>query len=179
MPNDLFRLDELFSVKIPKLADYLHARPIRYGDYVAASLSERFRGIFAALADEGASIPQMAEAVHSEFNVLTESRATLIARTEVISASNLSAMVAYEKSKAVEAQEWLTARDEKVRGNDPDDKFSHIAADMEEARLGAAFMRTGEPLMFPGDPSGSIANIANCRCTTIPVIKDLGGEGES
>jgi hypothetical protein len=32
------------------------------------------------------------------------------------------------------------------------------------------FMKSGAPLMYPGDPEGDAANVINCRCTILPVI---------
>jgi hypothetical protein len=40
------------------------------------------------------------------------------------------------------------------------------------------FLVGGEPLQFPGDPSGSTWNIINCRCTVIALIGDEPLPGE-
>ena len=64
------------------------------------------------------------------------------------------------KAAGVELKGWLTARDAEVRD-------SHRAAESKYEKgipLDQPFEVGGEFLMYPADPSGSAANIANCRC---------------
>jgi len=155
-----------FDLAIPELAEYLRQRPAVYADLVTASLSEQFRQLLAEQANAGASIDQMAAAVTSTFDTITAQRALLIARTEVISASNLAAHVAY--GQAAEAgvdvqQGWLSARDERVRE-------THRLADGQVVALDQPFRVGNALLRYPGDPSGPIEEIAACRCTTVPQV---------
>ena len=152
-----------FDLAIPELAAYIAGRPLTYADLITQSLAVDFRDLLTAQANVGASIPQMAAAVAERFDGLTVARAMLIARTEVIAASNLAASVAYEQSGVVDAQEWLSARDERVRD-------SHRLADGQVVPLRASFAVGGAQLRYPGDPAGPPAEVINCRCTTLPVL---------
>jgi HK97 family phage portal protein len=152
-----------FDLAIPELAAYITGRPLVYADLITQSLAVDFRDLFTAQANAGASVPQMAAAVAERFDVLTVARATVIARTEVIAASNLAAFVAYEQSGVVEEQEWLSARDERVRD-------SHRVADGQTVGLADAFRVGGSLLRYPGDPAGPPEEVINCRCTTLPVL---------
>ena len=105
--------------------------------------------------------------------MLSDSRAERIARTEVVGALNEGKVEGYRSTGLIEKKEWLATMDDRTRGNDPRDPFSHIAADGEVVNLDEPFVRTGESLQFPGDPAGSPANIINCRCTVLPVLEWL------
>ncbi len=61
--------------------------------------------------------------------------------------------------------EWLSARDSAVRE-------THAEADGQVASMGQAFTVGGERLEYPGDPSGSPAETANCRCSLLPVLTE-------
>ncbi len=64
------------------------------------------------------------------------------------------------KAAGVELKTWLTSGDLEVRD-------AHKTASEKYAEgitLDLPFMVDNEPLMYPGDPSGSAANIINCRC---------------
>jgi len=63
---------------------------------------------------------------------------------------------------------WLSQRDVHVRRG-------HLEADGQTVELDEPFevapslAASEEELQFPGDPSGSPANIINCRCTALPI----------
>jgi hypothetical protein len=52
---------------------------------------------------------------------------------------------------------WNAVGDDRTREE-------HADADGQEVALNEAFIVGGEPLMYPGDPSGSDWNTINCRC---------------
>jgi uncharacterized protein with gpF-like domain len=97
-------------------------------------------------------------------------RLEMIARTETIRASNAGSVELYQQW-GVRQHEWLSTDDERTRSPERGDEFDHVGANGEVVNIGTPFMRTGEPMMFPGDPNGSAANSIQCRCTTIPVIE--------
>lgn len=61
---------------------------------------------------------------------------------------------------------WQTREDELVRVGD----FNHVAAN-QQVRQGGFFTVSGEQLRIPGDPRGSMGNIAGCRCGAVLVIR--------
>lgn len=105
-----------------------------------------------------------------------------IARTEVLPALNFASLEGYRQSGVVDGVEWITARDEIVRGNEPRDEFLHTAMDGKVADLGEIWRvprRSGIPeaLRYPGDPQGSPANIINCRCRLAPRVAGSRSRG--
>jgi len=89
-------------------------------------------------------------------------RALRIARTQTAGAVG-SGRHTGMKSAGVELKSWLTAGDEEVRS-------AHKEAGRKYAdgiALDLPFIVANESLMYPGDPSGSAANIINCRCVEL------------
>lgn len=87
-------------------------------------------------------------------------RAALIARTETVISENTGIVAGYEAT-GVEEIEWLSYRD--GRSGDRHHERMHG----KRVALGETFeLPSGARLRWPGDPSGPIGEIANCRCTT-------------
>jgi len=104
-----------------------------------------------------------------------QSRAQRIAATTTQTGFEAGQMSAMRELGAV-GRKWLSTRDNRVRPG-------HLEADSEgqTVRLDEPFMvspRAGRPqearerLEFPGDPSGSPANVVNCRCTMLPILDE-------
>jgi HK97 family phage portal protein len=129
-----------------------------------------FNHISATLKDglaNGESASEMAARISAELNHASQ-RARTIARTEVGTAVQTGRQTAMQE-QGVEQHEWLSSRDEVVRGNGPKDKYDH-RIDGEVVKVGAEF---SVGLKFPLDDEGSesdAGNVINCRCTTIPSI---------
>lgn len=89
-------------------------------------------------------------------------RARTVAVTEVHRAYNMGATAA---ALRVQQQEpgprlikiWMSRHDSAVRP-------AHRLADGQAQFVSQPFVVAGEPLMAPGDPSGSPWNVINCRC---------------
>jgi uncharacterized protein with gpF-like domain len=103
------------------------------------------------------------------------SRAQRIAATTTQTSFEAGQMSAMKRMGAT-GKTWVSTRDSRVRPG-------HLQADAEgqTVRLEQPFMvspRAGIPqearerLQFPGDPSGSAANVINCRCTARPVLDE-------
>jgi hypothetical protein len=101
------------------------------------------------------------------------SRAQRIARTEVHSAEQAGQdglIDALVRSGSIPAPRfaWLNAGDARVRPlprlTGP---FDHH--DIASVTWPESFQVSGEPLRYPGDPTGSPGNIINCRCTKIRI----------
>lgn len=108
----------------------------------------------------GESIDKLAGRVQSVFDS-SDSRATLIARTEVVGASN---SLSFDFGQAIHdtgtialQRTWLATLDERTR---PD----HADADGQTVEgYDTPFDVGGEELMYPGDENGSPEQVANCR----------------
>jgi len=93
---------------------------------------------------------------------IKHNRARGIARTQTSGAVSTGRHEGM-KSSGVETRSWLTSRDSNVRD-------THRQAEADSAAgipIDQPFTVGGERLMYPGDPAGSAANIANCRCMAI------------
>ena len=91
----------------------------------------------------------------------TAPRARMIARTEINGAANYGSYRAALSSEVVDRKQWLSARDDDVRT----EPFNHRISEVVPLR--DAFLQTGEPMRFPGDPRGSVGNRVNCRCLAV------------
>lgn len=104
----------------------------------------------------GGGDADVVRAIREVFMDRRENAAT-IARTEVAPAYNFATLDAWTLSGEVEQVEWVTILDGHERE-------AHREADGQIVPLGQPFMVDGEALSFPGDPMGSVGNVANCRC---------------
>jgi hypothetical protein len=78
--------------------------------------------------------------------------------------SNNSESVDDVSSNETENQKrWEAILDGKTRTD-------HAIADGQVVSVDEPFLVGGEPLMYPGDPLGSVANTINCRCTAIHFV---------
>jgi hypothetical protein len=103
--------------------------------------------------------------------VNSKSRALRIVRTESVKGSNMGAMEAAKLTGLVMDKVWLSARDNRVRGNptgkypvSPSQPFDHWDMNGTTQGIDKPFLVSGNELQFPGDPKGEPGNIINCRC---------------
>jgi phage portal protein BeeE len=145
------------------------AKEINETTYTA--LREDLKKAIAEGIEAGESIPNLTERVLSAtddvYAMMSDSRAENIARTETMSSVNFGQQVVYQ-SEGVERKAWLATSDLDTRD---DHRIGEAFGEPYEVGIGESFEVGGEPLMYPGDPSGSAANVCRCRCTIIPVVK--------
>ena len=96
-------------------------------------------------------------------------RARTIATTTTTTSMNAGSHAMMQRFKDdIEYQQWFSQKDDKVRESF---NYDHVAADGQRVQIGQPFIVSGEALRYPGDPSGSLGNIINCRCFAIPIKK--------
>jgi hypothetical protein len=140
---------------------YLKQKSLAFGDNWPTTVHDRLRSSLLDGLNNGESINALQDRVRT-ITGFERKRALLVARTEATPAFNFANHVAYKQSGVVERKRWLTANDEVVRA-------THSRAQGEGAiDLDARFQSTN--LLYPGDPSGDVGEIANCRCTDTPVL---------
>lgn len=95
---------------------------------------------------------------------LTRAQAESMARTEVISASNMGAAARVELmgDNAPPYKQWLATDDSRTRP-------THRHADGQVVPRGTPFEVGDSQLKVPGDPAGPPAEVINCRCTWLAV----------
>lgn len=103
-----------------------------------------------------------------------------IVRTETTAAANFGAVSASARSDVIMVKTWISATDARTRRL-PKAQFDHYEMHLKEVDEDKPFMVPGkfgeEPLMFPGDPTGSPGNIINCRCT-VALVPKLDSNGD-
>ncbi len=157
-----------FDQASPEASDWMKAKDREYWrDSVNATTQSQLSDALAEVMDDSPTIDKLAEAVRTVFKGETEGRkkrdggrfasSETIARTETNGAYNGGAAI-MRKALGVSKKEWISTLDDRVREE-------HFLADGQVVDADQPFSVGGEELQYPGDPKGSIWNIANCRCT--------------
>jgi F like protein len=89
---------------------------------------------------------------------LTKARADVIARTEMIGATNRGAYSQMLATGLDGTKTWLAANDSRTRP-------SHAAVDNEAVTMTGTFTVGGYPMDGPHDPGAPAGETINCRCT--------------
>ena len=104
--------------------------------------------------------------LRQRFNKLSRYQAERIVRTEATNAANLGVMQSatdvYGKNSL--QKKWITSMDGRERS-------AHAFANGQIVDFNDKFKVGGELLDRAGDPSGSAANVVNCRCAIAPFPK--------
>ena len=148
-------VEAIFNVTNPAAKKILQERVFKFAQEVNLTTQDRLRSQLAYAFDAGESIPQIEKRIANVFDIARGSRTNMIARTEIVGASNQGAFQGYKDSKIVETKIWIDSRDQLVRE-------AH-KIDGEERKLNERF---SNGLMHPHDPGGAAELIINCRCTT-------------
>lgn len=108
----------------------------------------------------GESIPKLAARLRAVYGAFGAQRATVIARTETIAASNAARQAVAETSGRNLRKVWLSTADPRTRDD-------HLMANGQSVPANAPFSVGGSKLMFPGDTSLGApgSQTIQCRCT--------------
>ncbi len=165
-----FQFDSV-SAGIETVMDERSGRIVDINKRIAAQL----RNVIATNLVEGEPISKLKPAIREFFNVdYAKIRAERIARTETIWAFNHGAVEGYKQSRIVEAKEWVTAQDDRLcQWCAPMDgkivglteNYHDMGADFigeEGGTLNLDYEDVQHPPLHPG-----------CRCTIVPVLKEV------
>lgn len=120
---------------------------------------------------EGDGIKETARKLEKRFTDLRNFELRRIARTETHNAQLLDRFKSHQSNDIIQFHQWITANDDRVRGNDPNDIADHVSLHEEIVRVGDEFVNG---LKFPGDTSGDVSEWINCRCALAPFFLPLG-----
>lgn len=115
---------------------------------------------------QGESIPKIAKRLEKVAG-MEQASAIRNARTTTTSAENKGRMDSYhdaEKQGIVLRKRWMATHDPRTRE-------AHIELDGVEVDVDEPFTNELGEIMYPGDPHADPANVYNCRCTLISVVK--------
>ena len=149
-----------FNVNNPEVTAWINSKAFKFAEEINRTTEDSLRAELTEAIANGETLTQVEERVARVFDIARGSRTAMIARTEVISASNEGAVASYKQSGLVDKTEWITSRDNRVR--------DEHQIDGEQVDLGHKF---SNGLEYPGDPSGEPGNVINCRCTVAPIVK--------
>ncbi len=148
---------------------------IELPDLMTNTTSRSIRKIAKQSIIEGWTLREFQNNLMSDYSV-SERRAELIGRTEIIRASNAGSLAGAQETNIPMKKFWLSTRDDRTRGANPKDIYDHYSVDENKGYpLDEAFKISGELLMHPGDRSNGArpGNTINCRCTlTYQVIEE-------
>lgn len=113
---------------------------------------------------EGESIEELRDRLVNVVG-LTEKRATVVARTEIISASSAGSLAMVQYADFTGTKTWLATEDDRTRP-------THREAEGQTVPLEETFSVGGSALQFPGDPSGAPEEIIQCRCVLLFDLDD-------
>ena len=134
---------------------------------------EVYRQIARVIADGVAANQPIDEIARSVDQVLTvtgsdrwTNRSVVVARTEVGGAVNAGTLAAAGQRQFETRQQMVKTWVATTHGPSAErTRPAHLLADGQTVALTEPFIVGGEPLQFPGDPSGSAGNVIQCRCT--------------
>lgn len=94
-------------------------------------------------------------------------QAARIVRTETKRAGETGAKAASHTFEFEQQKVWITIKDSRTRGADPEDHADHYHMDGQTVDDDQKFFdsRSGQYLDFPGDPEAAPKDTINCRCT--------------
>lgn len=120
---------------------------------------------------EGLSERDIGRLIRDRAPTKSASRAQTIARTEVHAAGQAAAQSVAEAAGVAMVRVWVSSKGERTRTIADGAQFDHLAADGQTVGMQEPFTIRGvngpEQIMYPGDPSGSAANVINCRCAVV------------
>lgn len=130
------------------------------GDHLwATARSELVEGF-----EAGESIPQLAERLRASAGV-TARTGVLVARTQVIEASNAGSFEVAQASDLALIKEYMATPDLRTRP-------THLAADGQRVPIKEPFIIGGFPAMFPAASTLPPAERLNCRCSLGYLLPD-------
>lgn len=172
MQLDQLLVGAAFDLQSPAAIAWMNAKRRAYWDgAVNDTTKDRLSEALGRVMADGPTPEKLAEAVRTVFEGETEGRekatggrfasSNTIARTEVAGAYNGGAQLVRE-DLGVSKKEWMATFDSRTRS-------SHESADGQVRKNDERFLVGGAELLYPGDPSGPVSEIANCRCACAAV----------
>lgn len=140
-------------------------------EWLLSEAAERVTGILSTTKDlirtelaagtaASESVFQLSKRLQAMYSEFSNVRAERIARTEVVSASNLGSQTAARATNLPLDKEWIRTYDARVR-------HTHAEAGGQRRKITEPYIVGGYQLMFPGDSSMGApgSEIIQCRCS--------------
>ena len=124
--------------------------------------AEEVRDLIARLEAEGLPMPEIVDRVREHYRTRRPVWVQRIATVNVTGAINEAGLEA-ARARGALAKQWLSSRDDRVRDTHDVD----TGADGQVRALDEPFLVGAALLQYPGDPTGPLEEIINCRCTLL------------
>lgn len=134
---------------------------------VTSTTKDEIKGIIDEAIGGGLGVHDIGKRIDElRLNSIIPRRSEVIARTEVVQASNAGSVSAAKATGLDLEKEWISTRG-------PNSRASHEAMDGETVPLDDMFSVEGDELEFPGDSShgAEAGNVIQCECTVGYVTK--------
>jgi HK97 family phage portal protein len=158
---------DLQDVWLNEVQTWIAAHGAERVESISSTTERKLRNALQEHVSAGLSIPDMQAKVDELYlEQIIPHRSEVIARTEVLSASNVASQAAARSTGLPLEKEWIATRDDRTRTSE-DSEFDHLEADGQKVAMDQPYTVSGEQLMFPGDSSlgASAGNTIQCRCT--------------
>lgn len=154
-----------FDLLNEKALKFLEDKKIKFAIKVADTTHKAIINELSEGFEKGEGIPELSNRIKNmpEFDM---KRATVVARTEIISSSNAGTLQGYKESGVVIGKEWSSTKDERTRDH-------HKEAEGQRVKLDEPFIIDGDLLDYPGDNSydAKASNVIQCRCSLKPILE--------
>jgi len=157
----------VIGVKNPEAQKFITRRANQLAGQVNDTTYEAIQGAIVEGTVAGESIPLIADRIQAVFADASDTRAEMIARTEVNSAYNGATELLGQAlpDTIANGKEWLATIDERTRED-------HLSADGQQVSLDDVFTVGDSDLKYPGDPEGDAGETINCRCKLVLLTPD-------
>lgn len=119
---------------------------------------------------EGKSVADIARSIEQTVTTIFTNRSKLIARTEMVKATNTAAMQSAATSDFMYEKKWLPAVDNRTR----EDHLAMLNSDW--IPFNSKFIVGGIEMDRPGDASAPASQVCNCRCKVVfRIMRDFDG----
>ena len=141
------------------------------------SITDTTRDRIVSLVDrgyrEGLGVAEIGRSIRGAIPAMSQIRGALIARTETHGAANFGADAAARETGLNLRKEWVSASDERTRDSHAEAGMAYsVGGSIGPIGMDDAFDVGGVSMMYPGDPSAPVEEIANCRCAVAHIVID-------
>ena len=141
-----------FNVNDPNVVQIVNDKLFKFSFEVNQETTRLLRNEFKEAIAQGDTLRNVEKRVEKVFGFNNKVRTNRIVRTEILGYHNAGTFEAMVNSGVVAEKQWINSRDGKVRETH---QTTEIVPLMDRFSMG---------LRFPGDWTGDVGEIANCRC---------------